>query len=406
MRILWVKTNLLHPLDSGGTIRSFQMLKHLREEHDVTYVTLRAPEDGRSDEEADLYCRRLVEVPWRGAPPRSDPRFYLQALANLGTSWPLALDRYRVPALGEKVRELTAGGAFDVAVSDFLFAAPAFRGVEDTPTLLFQHNVETLIWERMAEAGGLLAPYYRSQARRMARWEERLSRRFDLVVAVSEEDAALFRGRFGLPRVEAVPTGVDVDYFEPDGSGTGEEDHLVFVGSLDWLPNVDAVEWLLAEIWPRVRGNRPAASLQIVGRRPAQRIRRAVQEAAGVSLHPDVPDVRPYLREAAAVVVPLRVGGGTRLKIFEALAAGKAVVTTPVGAEGLPVADGEHLLLAGDAGSFADRVVELLASPETRRTLGRSGRRLVEERFSWRRAAHRFAELCSEAGRLAEAEAA
>jgi glycosyltransferase involved in cell wall biosynthesis len=394
MKILWVKTNLLHPLDSGGVIRSYNMLRELKREHDVTYVALGSTTETESRGRAEEYCDRLVQVPWRGVPRRTQWQFYVQALANLRSDLPLSLERYRVPQLEDALRDLTQKEPFDIAVCDFLFPAPHFGGVQQTPKLLFQHNVESLIWDRMwKHSRGIARTYFRSQAQRMRRWENQLVREFDHVVTVSPEDAELMREWFGSHNVTPIPTGVDIEYFRPR-EGRPERD-AVFVGSLDWLPNIDGIRWLLSEVWPMIRSQRPSARLHLVGRRPSRTIRQLLKRVPGIVLWPDVPDVREHLWQAAAVVVPLRVGGGTRVKIFEALACQKAVVTTTVGAEGLPVAHGRHALIVSEAADFASAVLQLLDDPEQRRRLGEAGRKLVSERYSWRQVADAFAEICS-----------
>ncbi|NIR44998.1 MAG: glycosyltransferase [Gammaproteobacteria bacterium] len=393
MKILWVKTNLLHPLNSGGVIRTYNMLRQLSREHEVTYVALDSATEATSRRRAEEYCLRLIQVPWRGAPRRTQWQFYVQALANLRSDLPLPLERYRVPQLEDALHGLTQRESFDIAVCDFLFPALHFSAVRGTPRLLFQHNVESLIWDRMwKHARGIARPYFRSQAERMRRWEARLAQGFDHVVTVSIEDARLMRKWFGLQNVTSIPTGVDTEYFRPQAGGP--ERDVVFVGSLDWLPNIDGVRWLLCEVWPIIRNNRPSARLHLVGRRPSRTIRRLTKRTPGIVLWPDVPDVRQHLWRAAAVVVPLRVGGGTRLKIFEALACQKAVVTTTVGAEGLPVANGRHALVASEATDFASAVLTILDDPEQRRRLGEAGRKLVSERYSWRAVADAFAEIC------------
>lgn len=395
MKILWVNAGFLHPLDRGGTIRSYHMLRELKEQNEITYLTLEAEgDDGEKRRQAGEYCDRLVTVDWPGAPPRSDWRFYVQALANLRSDLPLALERYASPSLVEELGSLTRSEPFDLVVSDFLFPAVNFQAVpEDVSTVLFQHNVESMIWERLADSSRLLGPYYDVQARRMNRWEGELARRFDGVVTVSEEDARVMRDRFGLERVGAVPTGVDVDYFHPRPHPE-EPGRIVFVGSLDWLPNMDAVSWLLEDVWPHVRAARPELILDVVGRRPARRVRRAVENAPGAELWPDVPDVRDYLWRADLVVVPLRAGGGTRLKIFEALACGKAVVSTTIGAEGLPVEQDRHLIVEDEPQRFAEAILHLLDDPSTRERLEENGRRFVEENYSWERVAREFTERC------------
>ena len=179
-------------------------------------------------------------------------------------------------------------------------------------------------------------------------------------------------------------------------NGTRERaTELVFTGSLDWYPNEDAVLHFVDAILPRIRREVPEASLTVAGRNPTPRLR-ARAAAAGVRVTGTVDDVRPFVHEAAVFVVPLRIGGGTRLKIFEALAMRKAVVSTTVGAEGLPLTPGEHFLQADDPGDFANHVIELLRAPERRRALGATGRRLVEERYSWAQVAREFEARCEE----------
>jgi glycosyltransferase involved in cell wall biosynthesis len=395
VKILWVKTNLLHPLDSGGTIRSYQMLRHLKQDHEITYVALETQHANGAASRAAEYCDQLVQVPWGGAPPRSEWRFYMQALANLRSSLPLALERYHVPALRHTIRQLAEAEVFDAAISDFLFPALHFDVVRRIPKLLFQHNVESLIWERMAERSrGIARRYFESQARRMRFWEGKLAQTFDHVVTVSMEDARLMHERFGIRSTTPVPTGVDTTYYTPPPAALSGRD-VVFVGSLDWLPNIDAVHWTLSTIWPQIRSRRPDTELYIVGRRPSRALRHRIQAAPRAHLRADVPDIREYLWRAAVVLVPLRVGGGTRLKIFEAFACAKAVVSTPVGAEGLPVTPGTHALIESDASRLADATVGLLEDEQRRRELGNAGRELVERRFGWDRVAEAFSNVCA-----------
>jgi glycosyltransferase involved in cell wall biosynthesis len=178
-----------------------------------------------------------------------------------------------------------------------------------------------------------------------------------------------------------VPTGVDTDYFRPSGT-PARATELVFTGSMDWLPNQDAMRYFCRHVLPLVRANEPGARLTIVGRSPTPAVLSLAKEA-GVRVTGRVDDVRPYMDDAAVYIVPLRIGGGTRLKIFEAMAMGKAVVSTTVGAEGLPVADGEHLLIADEPQSFADAVVRVIRDRGQRERLGSAARALVLERYDW-----------------------
>jgi len=199
--------------------------------------------------------------------------------------------------------------------------------------------------------------------------------------------------------VSAVPTGVDVDYFAPDGVAEAP-DRLVFTGSMDWYPNEDGIAHFIEAVLPRIRRAVPTAALTVVGRNPSARLQ-ALAAAAGVEVTGLVDDVRPHMAAAAVYVVPLRVGGGTRLKIFEALSMAKAVVSTTIGAEGLPLTPGQDYLSADDPAAFADAVVALLRDPVRRRAIGAAGRRLVEARYSWSRVVDEFENQCEEAIRHA-----
>lgn len=393
MKILWINTHLLHPLDRGGTIRSYNMLRCLKAAHDITYVALCEAPGGAASARAAEYCRRLVEVSWRGAPQRGSWSFGQSAAANLLSLLPLKLALYNARVLRRELRRLTSGERFDVAIADFLFSALPSEEVRDVPRILFQHNVEALIMQRMAEhARGVSRRYFASQAARMRRWEGALASRFDHVITVSENDTRLMREWYGVQHVSAVATGVDTDFYRPAPSHDSHD--VVFVGSLDWLPNLDGIGWLLDEIWPRIVLRDPRARLHLVGRRPGAALRARCEGRRDVRLWADVPDVREHLSRAALVIVPLRMGGGTRLKIFEALACAKAVVSTHIGAEGLPVRAGRHLLLAESAVAFADAVVELLEDGPRRARLGTAGRELVAERFSWTRITRDFETIC------------
>jgi glycosyltransferase involved in cell wall biosynthesis len=226
----------------------------------------------------------------------------------------------------------------------------------------------------------------------MRRYEGECGERFDAVIAISEPDRESFEEDYGWRHVRAIETSVDLDYFRTAGRPE-VPDRVVFVGSMDWLPNQDGVKYFVERVWPLVRRRRHGATFRVVGRNPPPEIRR-LSGVDGVEVAGTVPDVRPYLDEAAVMAVPLLVGGGTRLKIFEAMAMGKAVVSTTVGAEGLSVIPGEHLLIADDPSGFADAVVSTLESPEHRAALGDAARRLVNERFGTEPVARQFDEIC------------
>ena len=394
MHILWLKTELLHPVDKGGRIRTYNMLRALKRDHRITYLTLdnghAAPD---AAERAMEYCHELITIPFQEAARRS-PRFWMELAGNLVSRLPYAVSKYRSPAMRRAVERVVATGDVDLLVCDFLFPSQNVPDGLPCRTVLFQHNVEAMIWKRHAEVrrGRASHAYFAEQWRRMQRFEQAECRRFDQVVAVSPDDARLLEAEYGLHGVTDVPTGVDVEYFRPDGAAEREPMSLVFTGSMDWMPNEDGIRWFVDEVLPRIHAVNPGVTVTVVGRNPPPAIQALAGRDPRVRVTGTVPDVRPYLQRAAVFVVPLRVGGGTRLKIFEALAMECALVTTTVGAEGLPVQAGTHALLADEPQAFATAVLHLLAEPDEAARLGRTGAEFVRAHFGWDRVARVFAE--------------
>jgi glycosyltransferase involved in cell wall biosynthesis len=267
-------------------------------------------------------------------------------------------------------------------VCDFLFAAPNMPDLGRC--ILFQHNVEAQIWRRHVEyaASPLRRAYFRNQYIRMQRYERQVCRAVKRIIAVSEDDAAAMRSEYGVSDVQAVPTGVDVEYFAPPREAEPGSD-LVFVGSMDWMPNVDGIEWFVRQVLPLIRRSRPDCGLTIVGRRPGAGIRKLAAGDSRIRVTGTVPDVRPYLWDACASIVPLRIAGGTRLKIYEAMAAKVPVASTTIGAEGLDVRHGENILIADSPDEFADACLALLADAARRRSLASAAWAMVSSCYSW-----------------------
>ncbi len=321
------------------------------------------------------------------------------ARALLG-SWlselPVDLWKWRVPQLRAEVRRLMAGGQVDLCVADFLVAVPNVPLGGPVPVVLFEHNVEHMIWKRLAavEPTALAAAAPGARGRKMRRFEARACAQASLTLTVSEPDAALLAAAAPAARVARRPHRRRHDLLRPERPAAISAD-LVFTGSMDWYPNEDAILHFADHTLPRIRREIPETSLTVVGRKPSARLR-AAASGAGIDVTGAVDDIRPYVAQAAVYVVPLRVGGGTRLKICEALAMGKAVVSTTIGAEGLPLVPGEHFVRADEPAEFAQAVISLLRDPERRGALGAAGRRLMAERYSWPQVAGEFDARCRE----------
>jgi sugar transferase (PEP-CTERM/EpsH1 system associated) len=391
MKILWLNPNLLLPLDKGGKLRTWHLMRHLARRHSITCVSFADPASPRAHRTgmSDV-CAELITIPRRES-TKEGWRFHASVARHLLDPVPYAVAQYRSAAYRHAVRSALARGTFDRVVCDFLVPAINLPARVPVPSILFTHNVEAEIWRRHAETEqrAVRRWLYRVQWKRMLRFEGRTVARFDRVLAVSDVDRdtlqRLYPRALAAP-VSVIPTGVDTAYFAPAPETAAAARRIVFTGSMDWLPNADAVLYFCRDVLPLIRAADPDVTFTIVGRSPTPEVRRLAEDR-GIEVTGRVEDVRPYLAKSSVYVVPLRIGGGTRLKIFEAMAAGRAVVSTTIGAEGLPAEDGKHLLLADGARPFADAVLALLRDADRRRAIEREARALVTERYDWAAAA-------------------
>lgn len=391
MKLLWVKSDFLHPPDRGGQIRTLETLKRLHRRHEVHYIGLTAPGEEEGPRRAHEYASRWYAVE-HVVPEKTSPAFAWQLAAGVVDRLPVAVRRFRSAAMRREVQALLRRESFDAIVCDFLF--PAANIPDLRPVTLFQHNVESLIWRRrLAQARDpIRRAYLRVQAKRMERFERDVCQSVRSIIAVSEQDAEIMRREFGAARASAVPTGVDVEYFRRPPEVEPKAD-LVFVGSMDWMPNIDGAVWFVSEVLPLIRKRAPECTLAIAGRRPTAQLQELARRDPRITVTGTIPDVRPWVWGAKAAIVPLRVGGGTRIKIYEAMAAGTPVVSTSIGAEGLDVRNGETILLADDAAAFADACVTLLSDPERGRCVSSAAHELVATRYSWDAVAAAFEDL-------------
>ena len=396
MHIVWLKTELLHPVDKGGKIRSYNMLKELKRSCQITYLTL---DDGTADEDArelaSEYCHELVCIPHR-LREKFTPGFYFELMLNLASGLPYAIKKYESSAMRNEVSRRAAEGRFDVLVCDFLAPAVNVPRRLGCPSVLFQHNVEAMIWKRHYEVQSNPAKkaYLFRQWQKMRTFEGKTCPEFDCVVAVSREDREMMQQEYNVKAVYDVPTGVDTSFFRPREDRAHRPENLVFTGSMDWLPNEDAIRYFTDQILPRVKQAVPGVTLTVVGRNPYPGLVELSRRDPSVIVTGRVDDVRPFMDEAAVYVVPLRIGGGTRLKIYEAMAMEKAIVSTTIGAEGLPVADGQEIVLADTPETFAAAVVKLLRDENMAAEIGRRAAAKVRENFGWDTVANSFASIC------------
>lgn len=377
-------------MDAGGKIRSANILKNLKGGAFTTRLLMPA-----TAREAALYATQITSLAddvtlWRAAP--HDFLWRLRRAAGLFSRTPISA----LSDADARAKEAVAAGLAhnpDIAVFDYaqtLAMTPASLSV---PSVLFAHNVETEILDRHATtATGAMRHVWKREAAKMRAFESAAAARVNCVIAVSERDAAAFRDSFDAREACAIPTGVDLDYFAYAPPQASAAPALVFTGSMDWKANQDGLFWFMDEVWPLIAQRRPDASFTVIGKNPPPALV-ARSRALNWRFTGYVDDVRPHAK-GAAFVIPLRIGGGTRLKAFEAMAMGLPVVSTALGAEGLPVVDGEQLLIADDAAAFAAAVLRLLADADLRSRLAANARALVENNFSHRAAARVFERHC------------
>jgi glycosyltransferase involved in cell wall biosynthesis len=397
MKILWICPCFLHPTDRGGQIRTLGILRELHKRHEVHFAGLNEPGNEEGPQRASEYSSRHFAVE-HSVPQRTSLKIYPQLLASVLSSTPIAVSRYESAPLQRIVTDLIAAEHYDAIVCDFLSSAPNLADLNKS--VLFQHNVETTIWKRHVEQSKSLAKkfYFQLQASKMESYERKICRQSKHVIAVSEIDAERMKTMFEVKGVTSVPTGVDLEYFAPPADAVPVSD-MIFCGSMDWLPNVDAVEHFVSETLPLIRQQIPGATFTIAGRSPDARVMKAVEGLSGVTVTGKVKDMRPYLWGSKISVVPMRIGGGTRLKIYECMASGVPVVSTAVGAEGLAYEDGEDILIADDPRSFAAACVRMLTEDAIRRAMAQRALERAQNEFSWEAVSREF-EAVVDANRL------
>ena len=403
MNVLWLKSDYIDPPDTGGKIRTYNLLRELGKSCNVTYVSLNNSPRQQEETNGVSWATRIKSV-FRPEERKAGFGFYGRILARMVSPKPYIVQKYLSNEIRDYQQQLfpTASGVpqWDgetVVICDFLEMTGNVVWSLPGPKILFQHNVESVIWQRYHEneTNRLKKSYFWFEAQRLKRYESNVCNRFDLVLAVSSKDKEVLQQQLGVTvPIEVIETGVDVEFFTPPSDASPSVGRLLFLGSLDWMPNIDGLLWFAEEIYPRVKESYPHVALDVVGRRPTRAIEALAEVDSSIRVYADVPDVRPYLASADVFVVPLRIGSGTRLKIFEAMAMRRAVVSTVVGAEGLPVQDGKHLMLADSATHFAEMVNLMLSDAALKQFVANEGYDLVRQDYSWQNVSRKLHGAC------------
>jgi glycosyltransferase involved in cell wall biosynthesis len=386
MHVVIVDGDVSYPPTSGKRLRTSNLMLRLAERHRVTYIA-------RNNGNLREHCRAaeflsdhgiepiLVDDP---LPAKSGAAFYARLAANVLSPVPYSAQTHDTPRMREEVRRYAAEHSVDLWQFEWTPYVAALSHRPDARKLVVAHNVDSTIWQRFyeTERNPIKRWFVKQQWQKFERFERRVFVQATRVVTVSDEDAARVRNSFGCARVDVVENGIDRDQFE---SVTPRHDsrRILFVGALDWRPNLDAIRLLIDGIFPAVRVREPAARLDIVGRNPPSWLVARADRHEGVCLHADVPDVRPYLARSGMLAVPLRIAGGSRLKILEALACGLPVVSTQVGAEGLRLEPGKHLTVVPGVEQMADALVDCIRKPARAASAAAAGRAFVMAEYDW-----------------------
>lgn len=380
MKILIVSARVPYPLDTGAKIRAYHLLKALSKAFEVTLLTYY----GSAEElEAVEHCKTLGVKVVPVLNPLINKRLSGAALAkSVFTEYPYTVEKYNHADFRARFASEMSSG-YDVVhcehlhMAHYLDTAGAYRKVLDA------HNVESEIARRLAvmENNVLKKAVLRWHYNKTLCYETESLKKFDLVMAVSDKDRKVLAEMSGNENVRTVENGVDMGYFSPGAEA--ESGNLVFVGSMDWKPNDDGMLFFVHEILPLIHKKKPDVKLFIVGRKPSPEVMRLSGTSDRIVVTGSVDDVRPYVRDASVYVVPLRIGGGTRLKVLEAFAMKKAVVSTSLGSEGIAYSDGESICIADAPQVFADAVLGLLADRERRRMLGNNAFEIAKAKYSW-----------------------
>jgi polysaccharide biosynthesis protein PslH len=404
MRILWLSPYLPAPTFGAGT-RVFNLLKVLSRTCEIDLIA--GSVAGEPDQEMLADVRSLCnDVHVVGATITSQRHKRLLQLKSLLGRHPMHYRIFYSKEMQEAINHAARQNAYDVVVleSSFMgyYCLPA-----GLPRVLDQHNVESEILLRSGqrERSMLRRSYNLLEYWKYRSDERRICRQMDLILATSTRDCESTLDWSGVPACVVIPNGVDTMYFVPSEHDDQQTHTVLFTGTMNYSPNAEAMLYFVGEIWPLIQERIPDAVLQIVGHSPPLEITKLAQ-VSNVDVLGSVPDVRSYLVSAQVVVAPLRIGGGTRLKILEAMAMARAVVSTSLGCEGLDVQHGRHLLVADDPAAFAECVCDLLTNPTRRAEIGQEGCQLVHESYDWRTLGLRMEEALRDVLRARHSEAA
>ncbi len=386
MNILLLTQIVPYPPDSGPKVKTYHLLRHLAAHHRITLVAFtRNPQEEQDAAALQSICAAVHTVHLE----RSRVRDAIALAKSLVSGRPWLMARDDLPAMHETLTKLVAqaeaaGQPFDLVHADQLNMA-MFADRLPLPRLLDQHNAVWTIFKRMAQQeSGAARIFLEREWRLLKRYEGDVCKRFEAVTAVSDEDRkALFEAIGGEREMPVIPIAVDAEAEQPIPRSAGANG-ILSLATMMWPPNVDGVMWFARAIYPLVRQEVPETSFYVVGQRPVAEVRALPESEPSIKVTGYVPDPKPYISDSACLIVPLRSGGGMRVKILEALARGIPIVSTTIGYEGIDLVPGKHLLVADTPSAFAAAVTKLLRDPALGAQLAAAGRERLLECYDWK----------------------
>lgn len=382
MNILFVLPRIPYPLDMGGKIRTFNLIKQALSAGNkiIALSFIYTESDRKSACEMEKMGIRVIGI------DSVDKIGLLTVIKSLFTNLPLTVAKYQKHSMAKAIRELINQNNIDIVHFDHIHLGQYSNICNGVPFIIDEHNIESLIIKRLSENENnfLKKIIFENQFVKMQNLEKNKCKQANRVFTVSNEDKARLEIIVGGKlKTEVIPNGVDIEHFTAD-SALAEEDTVSFVGALDWLPNELAVRYFIKEILPLIWQEKPQTKFYVIGKKASSKIQQFAKDDPRVIFTGSTEDTRPYVVKSKVFVVPIQIGGGTRIKILEAMALKKAIVSTSVGAEGLNATDGKHLIIADKPEDFAKQVLLLLNNASFRAQIGEEARQFVEERYEWR----------------------
>jgi polysaccharide biosynthesis protein PslH len=393
MNILFLSQIVPYPPHGGVLQRGYNLIREIGKRNTVHLLAFVHPDVLGTVELLDESRRALGEhcrtIEYFELWPKKSKANRIAGLLWGGVSGlPFSVLAHRSGKFEASMAAVLRREMIDLVHFDTLALGQFGRDTKGIPRVLTHHNIESQLMQRRADTEGnpLAKLYLSQQARKISAYELAECGKFDLNVFVSDTDAASLKSRLPGIRAEVIPNGVDLQYFKLDRTDdVAGRPTLIYTGGMNMFANRDAVLFFLREMWPAIKQGVPEVRFYAVGQDPPAELLRMAEADPSVVVTGFVDDIRPLVAQSAVYVVPLRVGGGTRLKILDAMAMERAIVSTSVGAEGINVTSGKNILLVDEPAEFAAKTLELLRNPDRRSSLGLEARNLVESEYSWDR---------------------